>query len=105
MPDNQLKLLSSLNKIQRLQLELLLCVRYNWLNGERVVNDLLEWRELWYSVIASSPSTLFFGHEGLQTDLMLLRATHYEQWPVDTVYIWTRIEHSATLRQRIEERW
>ena len=105
MPDNQLKLLSSLNEIQRLQLELLRRVRYNWLNGERVVNDLLELRELWYSVIASNPSTLFIGHEGLQTDLMLLRATRYEQWPVDTVYIWTRIEHSATLRQRIEERW
>lgn len=105
MSDNRLEQLSSLNEIQRFQLELLRRVRYYWLDGERVVNDLLEWRELWFSVIASNPSILFIGDEGPQTEFMLLRATRYEQWPVDTVYIWTRIEHSPLLRQRIEERW
>ena len=42
---------ADINAIQRLHFELFRRVRYNLLDGERVVGDLLEWHDLWYSVL------------------------------------------------------
>jgi hypothetical protein len=94
-----------INDVQRLYFELLRGVRYHLLNGESVVHDLLDWRDLWYSVIAARllyPST----HENrLPIDLSLLRTTRWNEWPIDTIYIWTNDEMVSQLQRLIEERW
>ena len=45
---------AAINDIQHLHFELFRRIRYNLLDGERVVCDLLEWRNLWYSVCCLS---------------------------------------------------
>src|SRR2546423_15713079 len=42
---------TDINDIQRLHFELFRHVRYNQLDGEHVVRDLLDWHDLWYSVL------------------------------------------------------
>lgn len=57
---NQKQQYGPINDVQRLYFELLRRVRYNLLDGESVVHDLLDWHDLWYSVIAARlpyPST------------------------------------------------
>jgi len=93
------------NDVQRLYFELLRGVRYNLLDGESVVLDLLDWRDLWYSVIAARlpyPSTQEYR---LPIDLSLLRTTRWNERPVDTLYIWTHDEVVSQLHRLIEERW
>ncbi|HCI80723.1 MAG TPA: hypothetical protein DHW02_13650 [Ktedonobacter sp.] len=105
MSNEQQETFSQLNEIQRLQFELLRHTHYNLLDGERVVNDLLAWRELWYSATAGR-LPMFPEKKGvLHIELVLLRTTRWEQWPVDMLYIWTNDEHIEILRKRIEERW
>ena len=94
-----------INDVQRLYFELLRGVRYNFLDGESIVHDLLDWRDLWYSVIAARlpyPSTQEYR---LPIDLSLLRTTRWNEWPIDTVYIWTNDEMVSRLQRLIEERW
>ncbi len=95
---------NTLNDVQRLYFELLRRVRYNLLDGESIVRDLLEWRDLWYSVTAAR---LPFPVEQsrLPIDLSLLRTTRWNDWPADTVYIWTNDEYVTQLKELIEERW
>jgi len=95
---------NTLNDVQRLYFELLRRVRYNLLDGENIVRDLLEWRDLWYSVTAAR---LPFPIEQnrLPIDLSLLRTTRWNDWPADTVYIWTNDEYVTQLKALIEERW
>ncbi len=95
---------NTLNDVQRLYFELLRRVRYNLLDGESIVRDLLEWRDLWYSVTAAR---LPFPIEQnrLPIDLSLLRTTRWNDWPADTVYIWTNDEYVTQLKELIEERW
>ena len=99
----------SINDIQRLHLELFRHVRYNLLDGERVVRDLLDWRDLWYSVLPARFPYFFGKQDDKQyhpyTELSMLRCTRWESWPADTLYIWTNDEALPQLRQRIEERW
>jgi hypothetical protein len=59
-----------------------------------VVEDLLQWRALWDSVIADrqpsprlEPTT--DGQYNVYPPLSLLRTTRYDDWPADTLYIWT----------------
>ena len=69
------------------------------------MRDLLEWRDLWYSVIVARlpyPSTQ---ENRLPIDLSLLRTTRWNDWPADTVYIWTNDEYVTQLKKLIEERW
>jgi hypothetical protein len=99
----------NINEIQRLQLELFRRVRFNELDGERVVSDLLAWRDLWYSVLPTRFPT-FFPKPGDKeyhpyTELSMLRCTRWGTWPADTLYIWTNDEALPQLRKRIEERW
>jgi hypothetical protein len=94
-----------INDVQRLYFELLRRVRYNLLDGESVVHDLLDWHDLWYSVIAARlpyPSTQ---ENRLPIDLSLLRTTRWNDWPVDTLYIWTNDEAVSQLQCLIEEHW
>ena len=94
-----------INDVQRLYFELLRGVRYNFLDGGSVVHDLLDWRGLWYSVIAARlpyPSTQEYR---LPIDLSLLRTTRWNEWPIDTLYIWTNDEVVSQLHHLIEERW
>jgi len=102
---NQKQQHEPINDVQRLYFELLQCVRYNLLDGVIVVRDLLDWRDLWYSVIAARlpyPSTQ---EDRLPIDLSLLRTTRWNDWPVDTLYIWTNDEMVSQLQHLIEERW
>ncbi len=94
-----------INEVQHLYFELLQRVHYNLLDGERVVRDLIEWRDLWYSVVATRlpyPSTQ---ENRLPIDLSLLRTTRWNDWPADTLYIWTNEEALPQLQRLIEERW
>ena len=100
---------ADINAIQRLHFELLRRVRYNLLDGERVVGDLLEWHDLWYSVLPTRFPYAFNKQDDRQyhpyTELSMVRHTRWKSWPADTLYIWTNDEALPQLRQRIEERW
>src|SRR4051812_34586713 len=83
-----------ISHIQALYFELIRTIRYNELDGGRVVEQLLEWRPLWESVIADrQPMPRFERTADDQYDvyppLSLLRTTKYGDWPADTLYIWT----------------
>lgn len=95
---------NTINDIQRHYFEMLRTVQYNLLDGEKVVRDLLEWRDFWYSVIAARlPYPVKPGR--LPIELSLLRTTRWNSWPADTVYIWTNERHVARLQNLIQERW
>jgi hypothetical protein len=99
----------TINAIQHLHFELFRRVRYNLLDGERVVNDLLDWRNLWYSVLPTRLPHSFSKQDDKlyypYTELSMLRHVRWESWPADTLYIWTNDQALPQLRQRIEERW
>jgi hypothetical protein len=99
----------AMNDIQHLYFELFKRVRYNLLDGEQVVSDLLAWRELWYSVL---PVRLAYlspdyaaRHHHSYTELSMLRTIRYGDYPFDTVYIWTTDQALPLLHSRIEKRW
>jgi hypothetical protein len=99
----------SINEIQRLHLELLRRVRYNLMDGERVVSDLLDWRKLWYSALPTRFPSHFNKPDDTEyhpyTELSMLRHARWDSWPADALYIWTNDEALPQLRQHIEERW
>jgi|GEM_PF-1544898 len=100
---------TGINTIQQLHFELFRRTRYNLLDGERVVQDLLAWRDLWYSVFPTR-FPYFFKHPNAQeyhpyTEMAMLRHIRYDSWPPDILYIWTNDEALPELRKRIEERW
>jgi hypothetical protein len=99
-----------LTRIQALYFALIRTIQYNTLNGAQVVEDLLEWRPLWDSVIADrQPSPRVAPARADQYDvyppLSLLRTTRYDDWPADTLYIWTDQERLPRLQRLIEEHW
>ena len=93
------------NDVQHLYFELLRRVRFNLLDGESVVRDLLDWHDLWYSVIATRLPIPSRQENRPQADLSLLRTTRWNSWPADTLYIWTNEETVTQLQRLIEERW
>ena len=93
------------NDVQHLYFELLRRVRFNLLDGESVVRDLLDWHDLWYSVIATRLPIPSRQENRPQADLSLLRTTRWNSWPADTLYIWTNEEKVTRLQRLIEERW
>jgi hypothetical protein len=99
----------TINEIQHLHLELFRHVQYNLLNGERIVQDLLAWRNLWYSVLPARFPYMYRTQDDKHyhpvTELSMLRHARWESWPADTLYIWTNVEILPTLQQRIEEGW
>jgi hypothetical protein len=100
---------ANINDIQRLHFELFRRVRYNLLDGERVVRDLLDWHDFWYSVLPTRFPYSFKEQDDKQyhpyTELSMLRHARWDSWPADTLYIWTNDEALSQLRQRIEEHW
>lgn len=94
-----------LNDVQRLYFELIRRIRYNLLDGESVVRDLLEWRDLWYSVIAARLPMPVNQPDRLPIDLSLLRTTRWNDWPADILYIWTNNEAVEHLQKLVKERW
>jgi hypothetical protein len=64
-----------INKVQQLQFELMRIATFNQFDGNRVVNDLETFVDLWKSVIMDRP------------DLIKLRDVEHGGWNVDTVYI------------------
>ncbi len=94
-----------INEVQHLYFELLRRVHYNLLDGESVVRDLIDWRDLWYSVVATRLPYPSVQENRLPIDLSLLRTTRWNGWPADTLYIWTNEEALPQLRRLVEERW
>ena len=94
-----------INEIQDLYFQLFRRSRFNLLDGERVVRDLLEWRNLWYSVIAARLPYPSEQKNRLSIDITLLRATRWNDWPADILYIWTNEENLSKLQRLVEERW
>jgi hypothetical protein len=95
-----------ISDMQRTQLELLRSVRYNELDGEKVVNDLLAWRDMWYGVIADRFALARPRDAAYQViNLIKLRDLPRNYWNVDTVFIWTTDAHVDTLIERIKKRW
>ena len=94
-----------INEVQNLYFELLKRVNYNCLDGECVARNLLEWRHLWYSVIAERLLYLSGQKDTLPIDISLLKAARWNDWPVDILYIWTNEENLPKLRRLIEEHW
>src|SRR5438105_4490188 len=95
---------SGLTHIQALYFDLIQTINYNELNGFQVVEDLLQWRDLWYSVIADRQPYPRLGaprpgQYGVYPPLALLRTTRYDEWPADTIYIWTDAEQLPRLRR------
>lgn len=97
------------NEIQGLYFELFRRVRYNQLDGERVVRDLLAWRDLWFSVLPARFPYSFRDRDDKEyhplTELSMLRCVRGGYWPADTLYIWTSDEALPELKKRVEERW
>lgn len=100
----------SITHIQALYFELIRTIEYNDLHGTRIVEDLLESRDLWDSVIADrlptprlDPAT--DDQYNVYPPLSLLRTTRYGDWPADALYIWTDQERLPRLRRLIEQRW
>ena len=99
-----------LTHIQTLYFELIRTIQYNTLNGAQVVEDLLQWRALWDSVIADRQPSPRVGpttddQYNVYPPLALLRTTRYDDWPADTLYIWTDQDRLPRLRRLIEEHW
>ncbi len=98
---------ASINEIQHLQLELFRHARFNLLDGEAVVRDLLNWRHLWFSVVSTRLPMPIPDSKSLVSisELALLRTTRWNDWPADTLYIWTDDKRVEQLQKLIEERW
>ncbi len=98
---------TAINEVQHLQLELFRHARYNLLDGEAVVRDLLSWRHLWFSVVSTRLPMPIPDSKSLvsTSELALLRTTRWNDWPADTLYIWTDDTRVEQLQKLIEERW
>src|SRR5712692_7520951 len=102
---NEVQDYKPINDVQQLYFELFRRARFNLLDGESIVRDLLEWRGLWYSVIAARLPYPSRQKNRLPIDLSLLRTTRWNDWPADTLYIWTNEEALPELQHLIEEHW
>ena len=90
-----------INDVQRLQLELLRRVHYNLLDGKKVVDDLLTWRDLWYGVIADRCADSTGNLCEPVVDLIRLRDIPRNYWNVDCVFIWTNEANAERLRRML----
>jgi hypothetical protein len=99
-----------INHIQALYFELIRTIEFNELVGARIVENLLEWRDLWESVIMDRlpmprGGPLVPGQFHVYPPLGLLRTTRGNDWPADTLYIWTDEARLPKLRALIGEHW
>ena len=96
--------------VQQLHLELLRARgRYNNFDGEAVVRDLLDWRDLWIAAMGERlalPLPKEMGKEDEATvDLCRLRWLRRNVWAVDSLLILTTEDRAKRLMSLIEQRW
>lgn len=99
------------NSVQAIFLDLFRRVRFNLLDGERVVHDLLHHQDLWraaYPARFSVPYRNRHDNTGKQVhpiiDLAMMRNVSWGMWPADMLYIWTDQDHLPEL-QKVAEQW
>jgi len=95
---------------QQLHLDLLRARgRYNNMDGEAIVQDLLAWRDLWIAVMGERlPLPLseeLAKRKGEYIDLCRLRYLQADRWAVDSVLILTTEDRAKRLMPLIEQRW
>ncbi len=73
--------MKKINKIQKLQFKLIRNSSFNSLDGNQVVDDLLNNRELWDGVIIDRPGSGCI-------DLIKLRDIEDNLWNTDTIYVY-----------------
>jgi hypothetical protein len=79
--EDRMEQTGTLSRAQQLQLDLMREVRFNNCNGQAVVDDLLEHRQLWRGVVMDR-----LAHDGSTFALIKLRDIAYA-WNVDTLFI------------------
>lgn len=98
-----------ITRTQEMHLEMLRTVRYNCFDGETVVQDLVEWRDLWIAVMGERlplPLSEQLGkRKGEYIDLCRLRYLQFDRWAVDSLLILTTEDRSKRLMSLIEQRW
>ena len=81
--------MKEINKIQKLNLELIRLSSFNEFDGERVVKDLENNRELWKGVVMDRADYCF--HDRAESDMRInlikLRDIDSNIWNVDTLFI------------------
>ena len=72
--------MDEISEIQKLNLELIKRVKFNFFDGEQIVNDLLNHKHLWKSTVMTTCS-------GTSLSLVNLRDLSENIWNVDTLFI------------------
>ncbi|HEU5377468.1 MAG TPA: hypothetical protein VFV38_18760, partial [Ktedonobacteraceae bacterium] len=92
------------NSVQAMFLDLFRRVRFNLLDGEAVVRDLLQHQDLWRAVYParfSAPYQNSHDNTGEHVhpiiDLAMMRNVSLGKWPADMLYIWTDQDHLPEL--------
>lgn len=84
----------SINRAQQAVLDAMRCASFNEFNGDRVVDDLIQNRDLWISCFWTMYAT----------PLAPLRALHDDFYNGDTLYILTTLDRVEALEQ-LAEQW
>lgn len=99
------------NSMQAIFLDLFRRIRFNLLDGETVVRDLLQHQDLWRAVYPTRLSVPYrnrHDNTGKQVhpiiDLAMMRNVSWGMWPADMLYIWTDQDHLPEL-QKVAEQW
>lgn len=92
LPIQKLFTMSNINKVQELQFELMKLASFNSYDGEEVVADLIEHKDLWHGCVLD------------RDDLIKLRDISDDYWNVDTLYILTTGKNDEKLQQ-LAEKW
>jgi len=92
-------MVEKINKIQRLQLELIRNASFNNFDGEQVVKDLVENKELWEGVVMWREAF------SRRIDLICLRDISQDVWNVDTLYILVESEEKLNKLLQIVATW
>ncbi|HEU5381659.1 MAG TPA: hypothetical protein VFV38_40080 [Ktedonobacteraceae bacterium] len=99
------------NSVQAMFLAPIRRVRYNLLDGEAVVSDLLRHQDLWRAVYPARFSVPYQNrhdnagkHVHPISDLAMMRNVSWGEWPADMLSIWTDQDHLPELR-KLAEQW
>ncbi|MCB0064684.1 MAG: hypothetical protein KDE19_21320 [Caldilineaceae bacterium] len=101
MPESPLLLRNA--TVQEIQLELIRRTLPGWVDGERIVTDLLTHRDLWEAAMLDR---FCFSNPGKlpRTGLIKLRDLPENFWNADTLYVLTpTVEHARALLPLAEE--
>lgn len=92
-------MVEKINKIQRLQLELIRNASFNNFDGEQVVKDLVENKELWEGVVMWREAF------SRAIDLICLRDISQDVWNVDTLFILVESKRKLNKLLQIVATW